>query len=404
MADNRIYFTRFTIVPGKVSFRCRRVMDGKEIVNHYYFKFNIPALPSDTTVALVLIDLMKDLNVFQDIFIDLYVPNVALTAIRDLYRNRNPGEATTITCRSKPRAQTRLFARPPKQREHASQNPYALLFSGGIDSLAAHYLFENIPLISIEWGDKYQREKTMFENFDPFIIRTNIRNFAPILHMPSIAMLLKDFLGFSHIITGDVFEASPHEEQRFASTETQTCGIEETGVVEEHPIYFANEIITLMVVTHYCIDQVPLSLASCANEKTEKRFRKDLIAKTIYQNWGLSPNFEVSAPPDRPSLYGYCFARDYLSLYFAKMLGKDLVTTYIKIPESVVDHIEQSDFSFAFFEKYDQRFLYCIPQNLRDSVIIRLRGAGIYSFDAHDWDEYREIVKILETRWSISSP
>jgi len=402
MIETHIRFTDFVTKPGTISFTCHRKTGDEEIEKRYFFKFSVPALPSNATISLVLLDCMKALPVFRSVFFDLDVPTEIQGILDRMYQERHPNDRCSVSFSDEPRKRMRFIPWQKRPRVPARQYPYILLFSGGIDSLASHYLYQDVPLVSIVWESRdkgYDREHRAFKDYNPITISTNIRRFARVLHMPSIALLLQEYLGFKHIVYGDIFEtpsAAIRNMQPFTRHPSSSVGLNGIAHAEKHPMHYANEVVTMMLLAHYCPEKIPISLESCAAEGTEKRYRKDLLAKITFQKYGLAQNFEITRPPDTPSPFGTHILADYLSLYMFKKLGADLVSSYITLPPDVIRAISDKDLSLQCYEKYNSNLIGCIPEGMRPSVLARLSLAGIEPFSERDWFEQREIARILE--------
>ena len=391
-----VKFDNFNIIPGKVTFRSYReftedVDTAPKIKRkNYYYKFTEEITPDGNYIAIALSALLN--GDYTDIYMDLPVSKEVAEAIRTTFTKAD----VQFRCEDAPQSET-------KEKEGG----YVLMFSGGMDSFAAKCLFSDIPLVSIEWiyDGQYAHEKAVFDKFSPYIVTTNVRNFSQKMRMAKVVAFLKPKLKFKHIISGDIFEFSTpigrENMTMFSQFTPRKSLLLEILDITRYNIHFINEVVTTMLVAHYCYDDIPHILSASAIEGVEKRYRKDLLAKAVYRRFGLKPNFIVSRPQETKVKFGNAFPQDYVALYLVKHLGYEEVSNYIDIPEEVVNQIMSPDLTLDFYEKVNTNLIDCVPRQMLGSVIARLSEAGITPYTEKDWHELRQVAKILSPWYKI---
>jgi len=51
--------------------------------------------------------------------------------------------------------------------------------------------------------------------------------------------------------------------------------------------------------------------------------------------------------------------------------------------------------SMRFYERLNTSFLHTIPEDIRQSYLDKLHEAGVVEYDENDWQEMREVRKLL---------
>ena len=150
------------------------------------------------------------------------------------------------------------------------------------------------------------------------------------------------------------------------------------------------------MVTKYYPELVTESLASLAAPLSEKRYRKQILTEIVCERYKrdiflpdlLDPKLQEIVP------FGTNLAKDFLALYIIKHRG-------VEWAEKTLSDIPQDAIRLAkclkldFYERLNPRFLVTIPENLKPYYTKRLKLAGIYLYEAVDWDEFKQVQQFL---------
>ena len=385
---NIVNFTDFRIVSGRIDFISERIRNGVIKKKDYYFELSEPFIPSQDAIAGTVIQIIN--GTYKKIYIDLSVSKSIAQAIKEKYPESDIAFKEVYE-------QHNIIQQNKPQHEK-----YVILFSGGLDSLAMHYLFPEVTLLSFEYIHEkhYEREKEMFSKFDPYIIKTNTRDFE--LFQGTIEMIYQEYLGFNGILTGDVFEngvGSRTSMKRFGQFVMKKDPVRETKNIKMYPSYYLTEIGTTMLLAHYGYEQVPFALKSCAAVGSIKKLRKDLLTKTVYERLNLKQNFEVTTNlPKKKLSFGSNILEDFISIYLIKYLGYEEVNKSMEIPNEQLTKIKStiSTLTLDFYQRCNTNLLDAIPKEKRNKTLERLLDAGILFFMERDWYELSEVLNLLK--------
>lgn len=231
----------------------------------------------------------------------------------------------------------------------------ALLFSGGIDSLAALKLLDNsnLKLISIDFGGIWEIEKKSFLDFKPYILKTNFRNsiffkYTNKKYLPffSVAALLyAEKLKISYVATGEILEAyhdfnCPIPNFLFPSSYFNFKQLRPTtGMTEIATAYF--------VKNQYNKNIIKNSIESLAKPGTTKRLRKDVLLNFV----GLN----IPINNAKRSNFGLDYVLDFLFLHIKKYNSELASKLFDNTPNEVNNFIDSH--TLNFYKKVNLRSL-----------------------------------------------
>lgn len=277
--------------------------------------------------------------------------------------------------------------------EAASRHASYLNFSGGIDSLAAHYLLGDVARnISVDFGGHFKREADWFREWPTDCIETDFRDkpFNESLDwrfMGACAMLYADYLQIETVYWGTVLEASPYwfssKKKVDADGAESTHAFALAGIKMAQTVTPLSEFGTMKIALELGEDTVHKSIISCAAPHSEKSIRKHLLAY-LAQGRKVDASFFNSNRCARKYVFGSSFAVDILTLYFISSIGIELVRTFLaEIDEQQLDAVR--DIDMRFFEKYNPSNLESIPKRVRSQIIAGYETAGIVPYTPHDF-------------------
>ncbi len=285
-----------------------------------------------------------------------------------------------------------------KNREHS-----VLSFSGGVDSLAAYKVcLDHVDLISLDFGDKFSREKNFFKKWNPYTVVTNFRD-KPFFEnvdwrfMASGAILYSDYIGVDNLFFGTILEASPAtfsvaEKKSFENrADYQAFKIARLRVVA--PVLALSEYGSTLMASLWGGELLAESIDSAADLGTQKLFRKKLLQKIVSKEI-LEKEWLNFNKPKKLTKFGSSFSGDILSIYFAYKFGCDFVNSYIsEINEEFVNFMKASDISF--FEKYNQYNMHMVPEYLHDICISSYLKVGLKPDSGEDVVNFNNVCKFL---------
>ena len=343
-----------------------------------YFEFNYDNYVSDTALILSLIALI--MKSFQYVYIDINVSKKLLNFLKKDFGN-------IVNFRG-------ITDYDDVDVGNIKKGNISLLFSGGLDSLAAYSLLykENVKLISFDFGNSYN-ERIVFNNFQTYIVKTNFRQSAFFKHsskfyVPAFsvgAIMYAETLGIEYTCSGDVLEAS-HDFNCYYPNYVfpgsyfllrqirPTLGLTEISTTKISKIFQSVSILNK-------------SIKSLATPGSFKRFRKDILLNF----------FSVHTPihkVNKKVLFGENYVNDFLFLYiykYNKNLGEMF---YNEIPDIVINFINTH--TLAFFDKIHPKSLRNFPGDKCLTVFLRnLFISGISFYDDLDFKELHETRQLL---------
>lgn len=289
-----------------------------------------------------------------------------------------------------------------------SRRAVALNFSGGFDSLAAKQLLPaGAQLVSMDFGGRFARERSFFEQFSPLIVSTNLVDLG--LHrgqwafMGIGAILAADELAIDQNVFGSILEAGVDNfrEAPLLANGGTFPSFSLSGFTNKPYASGLTEIGTLLVIGHYAPELIRESLDSCANDNEEKRYRKQILAQIVENRLGSSFNLRYIQDPEAPFFsFGSNFALDFLSFYIAKHSGIGSLKLLLK---SIPDEIEvlSKKLSLSFYEKFNSKFLQPFDEVEKNFLKGRLCEADVGFYNDKDWDEFNTIRDFLSKTYPI---
>ena len=153
-----------------------------------FYEFKEPFYPSDLALSLSFCCMVKNI---ERLYIELPVPSYIASAI-----------SKNLNC----------------EFDCIKSNKIMLLFSGGVDSMAASLLLPKscTYLLAFDYGEQFTRESLFFQKFNPITIKTNFRNTLFFRHMEPLhppafglgSILYHEYLSSFYVGTGDILESS----------------------------------------------------------------------------------------------------------------------------------------------------------------------------------------------------
>jgi hypothetical protein len=299
------------------------------------------------------------------------------------------------------------FPNPNKKKPRKGK---VLNFSGGVDSLGANYICAgHADLISIDFGERFAREKNFFKEWDTRIVCTNLRD-KPFNEnvdwrfMSAGAILLSDYIGLDTIFFGTILEASPwwfkyQNRNSFEnSSDYQVFRLAKLRI--SYPVVALSEYGTTLLASKYGRDVLEKSIESAADKGTSKYFRKVLLQKIVLNDEITSEWAEQNKPKELKDS-GSSFAEDILAMYFAHKLGFDFVDKYILKTDDDFKNAK-SEIDMSFFEKYNQNNMASIPSNLQQEFVKRMENAGIFKYEECDIENINKLRSYLAPRYNFS--
>lgn len=346
-----------------------------------WFEFNAPVLVDDDAVAVALSTLCG--KAYPSISMDLS-PSAGVLAQIESFTS---AAVTTLG----------LSAAVPVRRQG-----HVLSFSGGFDSLAALSLMPaGTELVSMDFGGRFGRERTFFENFDTTIVSTNLLD-TPLKKNSWSFMGAGAILASAHQrrefhTFGSILEAGPDNMRlRPAAASGETFPPFKAAGFENAPYVLGlTEIGTLFVLARYQREHIGDSLLSLASPGEEKLYRKYVLAKIAEDRLGLDLNIPTVHKPVRPHFcFGENFALDFLSIYVAKHAGRDVAFGMLReIPEEILKLGSTLDLSF--YERANTTMYQKFPARLMGGLADKLARAGMPFYVEQDWLEFSQVREAL---------
>jgi len=260
-----------------------------------------------------------------------------------------------------------------------------LAFSGGFDSVAAHYLLKDIwpySLGSVDYGGSFSREALFFSQFNTSVIKSDIRSQKEKFNenidwrfLVSPLMLLSRPNEKMVMMNGTIMEASPFwfsgKKREISTGLNHVFGVDWSSI---SPVGSITEYGTTLIASKVLDKDAYLeSLKSLASENSFKRYRKQVLHACIY----------CESPPKkseniRKHIFGTSFGEDMVALYVTWKLGRKYVS------ENYCDAIPESfDIDMSFFEKINMENIKLVPTGLRNELSAKLK-----SFDLEEMTEF----------------
>lgn len=281
-------------------------------------------------------------------------------------------------------------------------------FSGGFDSLAAKCLMPpDTSLVSMDFGGRFSRERSFFEKFDTYIVKTNLLE-TPIKektwsYMGIASILYSDYLATDYQTFGSILEAGPDNfsDLPVAAKNISFPPFKMTGMENAPYVLGLTEVGTLKVLGYHAPNFIGESLDSLATPGEEKRYRKQVLSQIASKKSGIDIELNIVDRPTRPHFkFGQNFAADFLSFYIIKNSDFEIASDTISdIPEEVRE--AANNLKLDFYERVNTNFLLNFPKPLLGGLLSRLAEANVIPYTQNDWIEFFEVRKILSKHYNI---
>lgn len=284
---------------------------------------------------------------------------------------------------------------------------HLLSFSGGFDSMAAMAIMpSDTRLVSLDFGDRFSRERKFFETFDTLRVSTNLVR-TPFranswLFMAIGSILANPYYNCNFHTFGTILEAGedgmsvkPVSVSRPNDLPLSLAGLDNAPYVAG-----LTEIGTLLVVSRYFPDLLTRSLLSLASPGEEKLYRKSVLAQAVLDRVGIDADIPDISPPARPHFaFGDVFALDFLIVYLSKYVDRNTIDRMLRdVPDSVIEFSRKKE--LTFYERLNTTHFSSLPASLRASAYERLQAAGIELYTESDWLEYAQVRYLLRPNHS----
>ena len=380
-------FDSFSNNPGYIKCNVKTYEDNNLLKNdEIYFKLSEKILVNENLIAIVLStfcgiqydEIYFDLNINENVINDIASHTKAIVTVKNINNDDFINNRWKI----------------------------ALNFSGGFDSLSAKFLLDDyVELVSIDFKvDFLKNEANFLKKFSPYLIETNFRalgydrNDWTFMGIGSI--LFSDFLNLKYHLFGTVFEADYiHSYYEFSSrNKFIEPPFDSAGLTDIKLIQGLTEIGTALILCNTQPYLVNDSLESLAQVGSEKRYRKQLIIKSIKNKFNLKDvHILPTSAPKNKRKWGTNIVEDFLTLYFIKYCGIDELNIIVEnIPNEVLDFVENN--SFDFYDKFNQNFLNNIPINIKQYFLKNLATAKIDFYDEKDFTDLKIVMDFL-SKW-----
>lgn len=378
----KIIFCDINRHPKRIDFNIVDINDTTNEKYDIFFEFDFENQPSDIALSLAFCSMIKE---YDEVYIDLPLPEELTTYL-------SSGLKAKVNCKS--------YIPPFSIQQNTSGNTM-LLFSGGVDSVAAKILLPNTTkLISFDYGDQYSREYKIIKKFQTNVIHTNFRNtkfFKKMekLHPPAFgigSLLLCEYFSSFHVATGDILEAS-HDFNCYITHQVVPSSY--IGMRQVRPTLGLTEFGTAKIVYNTYKDSPQLIseiIESVAPVGAVKRYRKELLL-TFY-------GATIEIHPVKNLEWGQDYVFDFLSLYMYKHHNSHIKERLQKhIPKEVVDFINTHDLDF--YEKVNPKTLISINSNNNINFYLKmLFKNGISLYTPKDFGELYDVRNILASYYS----
>lgn len=299
----------------------------------------------------------------------------------------------------------RVEALPGQDRRRRPGSATALSFSGGFDSLAARAVLpSDVELVSLDLGGRFARERDFFERFSPHVVATNLvelglnRNHWSFMLFGLI--LLRDELDLGTYATGGILgSALPRMLRNGLDQAAATLPqFRHLGVTMFNPVAGVTEVGALALATLDEPTSIPASLASVANPKEEKAFRKSVMVEAVTRALEL-PTPRLPQPFVRPWFaWGDYYATDLSSLFVMKQLGTEVIEPSYAggVPQRVAEAVDELSLDFQLRVNPDA--YQGVPGDRLAGLYERLASRGIRPWGRRDWEEAAAVDALVRSR------
>lgn len=271
-----------------------------------------------------------------------------------------------------------------------------LNFSGGLDSLSVLPLIpkEKIELVSMDFGKNFERELNFFKNFNPLIVKTNLRELKydreSWTFMGCASLATASFLKAKYNCFGTILEANTYQIQNCPSVlkTFYTAPFSYFGLQNACLTNGLTEVGTAKVVLHYLKEFAGESLKSLSNDGSIKLFRKFTLLDILNEKYSFGAKLQPCSSPI-PSVrlkFGKSFAEDFLILFMLKHRSVEYVSNIVTdIPCKALEIVYK--LQLKFYEKLNPLYISHIPIEYRYHYLQKLFDAGVTLYDDNDFKE-----------------
>ena len=358
-----------------IKFKCIEEIDENKYIYDFFYEFNQKNTPSNNALAVSFSCLVGKKN-YDEIYIDLELNNNIIHDIKQC-------NECNVICKKNINS---FF-------EYNKNNSLIINFSGGFDSLALKNIFDknNIHLVSIDFGGNFIREYNFFKNFNPFIVRTNIRESNLFKKLESKSW---QFMGLGTVLYAEKLHSKYYSFGTILEADRDfNCNVTNKilpfsalGLKNFSAINGLTEVATTKIVSLYTPNLVIQSLQSLSNIGTIKRLRKDLLASIFIKNIEIHnlKNFN----------FGNDYVFDFLLFYFIKIFGINYMQNIIKnIPQEI--KIISSKLNLNFYNRVNPKSF--ITFNNCNLFNIYIQSLFKFNISIYNNNDYYELYIIRET-------
>jgi len=402
--DRQISFLDFMMMPGRIEWLCEEKRDGDALTNSFKNFIEFDAfLPTHDVIASTISTFCG--SAYSSIYFDLVLHQAVVTRISGF-------TSASVTAR-------RVI---PGDETRTQNGNVALCFSGGFDSLAAHYLVpSNTSLVSIDWGGWFTRETQVFETYPTHIVRTDVRRSKegeePHLSVDQNswefmgfgAMLYRDYLELDTVVFGTILESYLDRLDSMLGGISVPFPFPEFGLVCKIYVGALTEVGTAFVCEYYGSDDVGSSLTSVAAVGSTKLYRKQLLIHVAKLRYGRvdTPLPEVLDIPVKALAFGEYVVDDFLAFYIRKKFGAEVVE--LLCAQMTPEAVELCDsLGLQFYERVMPELVNLSSGDEARDYFSKLNQAGIVPWDDTDWAEFITVIDLLRKHHpeiaSITSP
>ncbi|MCG7445770.1 hypothetical protein [Corynebacterium sp. ACRPO] len=279
---------------------------------------------------------------------------------------------------------------------------HILSFSGGFDSYAAlRLLGPETHLVSLDFGGWFEREARFFTDFNPLVIKTNIRRTPT--QKDSLARNHWTFMATGAILTAEYFGATQHSFgsilgetfSRPVKAPKKVAPLEIMGLQESPVTNGITELGTAKLLLQSDPDHLADSIDSLAGNTDRKKFLKTaittLLAPQFCENIRLPqlPN-TWSKPIDVTDSYTTTMSL----LYFISQGHKELIAPLFKeIPDSLNTFASKTDMSFML--KANTDYYQFLPHRVAGKLLANLERYGFSPYTEFDWENAKAAREFL---------
>lgn len=378
-------FLNFVILDGYIACQYKDNVESKNL----YFNLKPAITPCNDLIAIALSTLCGR-DKYQSIYFDFSLCQETIDKIADF-------------CHSQVIAKEIII-----QSNKISQKVENVLsFSGGFDSLSAKYLMpDNTKLVSMDFGGKFAREKEFFNQFNTYIVTTNLLE-TNLKHnswsfMGIAAILFSDYLGIKYHTFGGILEASPNNLSALpvAAKNITFPPFSAAGMINAPYTIGITEIGTAMILFKYAPELIRSSLDSLAHNGETKKYRKQLITSIVAKRLNISYLFDKFDIPNHKLNFGKSFTDDFLIFYFLKYAGIEATNKIVlNIPEEVIQL--SNELTLNFYERINPNFLENFPSELLPELLKKAAYAKVIPYTKQDWHELGLVTNLLSKYYDI---